>query len=119
MSDRRVLQPGDRAAIYEADIYGEVQDVDFDLVVLRGDNGQVYRLPSVVVSWIPPVDDPVFEVGAAYRDADDPQAAERYFYLPDTTTDTPFLTVTQVGEDKFYRRYWRRDELPRRIERAP
>jgi|SRR6185369_5909126 len=114
MSDRRELQPGDRAAIYEADVSGTVRSSNLAVTVLDGDDHVTYTVPTMLVSWIPPDDDPVFEIGAAYRDADEP-GGERYWFLPDSTTDTPFIAVVATA-NKLYRRYFRRDQLPRQIE---
>lgn len=115
MADRRILQQGDRAAIYEAEMYGEVVEADEASVTLRTDEGYLFTVPAVLVSWVPSIDEPDLVVDGCYRNADEPNDARRFWYFPESTTDRPWIEPWEHGE-KNGNHYRTRDELPRRIE---
>lgn len=117
-TDRRTLQKGDRCRISEADIEGTVSYTDHSTVVdVRTDDDQMtYSLPPILVDWLPPVDEPELPIGACVRNADDADDGRRWWYLPASDSDSPFINVIRVGDTKTYREYLRRDQLPARIE---
>jgi hypothetical protein len=113
---RHALRGGDRVRIAETNEEGTVEPGGMDKVRVQTDAGVTYILPPILVTWLPPLDEPELTIGARYRNAEDPSDERRWWYLPDSTTDTPFINVAQVGDSKTYRHYWGRDALPDRIE---